>query len=272
MRLALFQTDPILGATDQNREAMRAGLIAADADLAVFPECALTGYGFSSRAAALAVAETLPGPTTEELQALCARTDRHCLFGLLERDGDRVFNAAALVGPHGLVGRYRKMHLLHLGVDRFNDRGDLGFPVFEVADARLGVLICFDLSFPEAARSLKLAGAQVLAVITNWPTEARVSCVHAPPVRAQENHLFVAACNRVGDEAGFTFRGESRVLDCEGRDLVAAGRDVTVIRTEFDPGTADRNRIVYRVGEYELDRIGSRRPEHYQRLVAENDA
>ncbi|MBL8767104.1 MAG: carbon-nitrogen hydrolase family protein [Planctomycetes bacterium] len=263
MRVAVVQFDPVLTDTAANTEAIRSGILAADADLVVFPECALQGYSYESRDAAALIAETVPGPATEAVGEACARAGCTAIFGLLERDGDRLFNAAAIVGPHGLIGRYRKMHLPFLGVDRFVDPGDLGFPVFETPLARVGVLICFDLSFPEAARCLKLGGAQVLCVPTNWPLAAEVSCVHSPPSRAQENHIHVVTADRVGEEGGFTFRGESRVVDCSGRVLTVAGRGPEVLRATLDPSAADRNRVVYVPGKYELDRVGGRRPEHY---------
>lgn len=263
MRVAVVQFDPRLRETAANLEAMRAGILAADADLVVFPECALQGYSYASRDAALLVAQTIPGPATATLVDACAQAQCTAIFGLLEQDGDRLFNAAAVVGPRGLIGRYRKMHLPFLGVDRFADPGDLGFPVFETPLARVGVLICFDLSFPEAARCLKLAGAQVLCVPTNWPLAAEVSCVHAPPVRAQENHIHVVTADRVGEEGGFRFRGQSRVVDCSGRVLAVAGDGVEVLRATLDPASADVNRVIHVPGEYELDRVGGRRPEHY---------
>ncbi|MBK6938715.1 MAG: carbon-nitrogen hydrolase family protein [Planctomycetes bacterium] len=263
MRVAVVQFDPCLRDSAANLEALRAGVRAADADLVVFPECALQGYSYDSRDEALLIAQMVPGPATAALAEDCAQARCVAIFGLLERDGDRLFNTAAIVGPDGLIGRYRKMHLPFLGVDRFADPGDLGFPVFETPVARIGVLICFDLSFPEAARCLKLAGAQVLCVPTNWPLAAEVSCVHSPPVRAQENHIHVVTADRVGEEGGFRFRGESRVVDCSGRVVAVAGAGVEVLRATIDPAAADRNRVVYVPGKYELDRVGGRRPEHY---------
>ena len=279
MIAAAVQTDPQLADVEGNLATILAGLADAagggagappgDAgvDLAVFPECALSGYGFGSREEGLAVAQTVPGPATEAVAAACAEHDTIVVFGLLERDGDRLYNSAAVVGPGGVLGVYRKTHRPFLGVDRFVDPGDRGYPVFDTPAGRLGVLICYDLSFPEAARSLKLDGAQVLCVPTNWPEAAEVSCVHSPPVRAQENHLHLVVCDRVGSEAGFTFRGESRVVDCSGRTLDALGREPGVARAALDPGRSDENRIVHVAGEYELDRLGHRRPDTYGRLV-----
>jgi predicted amidohydrolase len=231
--------------------------------LAVFPECALQGYGFESKEEALRIAEPVPGHATEQVARACAASGVWAVFGLLERDGDKLFNSAALVGPKGFAGVYRKMHLPFLGVDRFATPGDLGFPVFETPFGKIGILICYDASFPEAARALKLGGAQLLCLPTNWPMAAEVSCLLGPRVRAQENHVFVAACNRVGEEAGFTFRGESSVSDCDGRVLAMAGKGEGAITAELELPAADRNRVVIIPGKYELDRIGHRRPEFY---------
>ena len=267
MLTAVVQTDPRLAAVDANLAAIVAGIREARADLVVFPECALSGYGFDSREAGLAVAQSVPGPATEAVADACSTHGTTAVFGLLERDGDQLFNSAAVVGPDGLIGLYRKNHLPFLGIDRFVDQGDLGYPVFDTPAGRLGVLICYDLSFPEAARSLKLGGAQVVCVVTNWPMAAEVSCVHAPPVRAQENHVHLVVCDRVGSESGFTFRGESRIIDCDGNTLAQAGKEPEIARAELDLAAADRNRTVHVEGAYELDRIDHRRPDTYGRLL-----
>lgn len=267
MRVACVQTDPRLADVDQNLAGICAGIAAAEADLAVFPECALSGYAFTTRAAAWAAARPIRGLEVGAIEDACRRAGTAAVVGLLERDGDRLFNGAVVVRPDGLAGVYRKMHLPFLGVDRFVERGDLGFPVFAAAGARLGVLICYDLSFPEAARVLKLAGAQLLCVPTNWPLAAEVSCVHAPPVRAQENHLHVAVADRVGEEGGFTFRGTSRVIDASGRTLAQAGTEPAIVRAELAPAAADQNRVVHLPGAYELDRVGDRRPDAYGPLL-----
>lgn len=267
MKVAVVQTDPVLGAVAENRKNILAGITSVDADLVVFPECAVTGYGLDSREEALGIAETVPGPTTEAVEDLCRDTDKHVILGVLESDGDFLYNSAILVGREGLVGRYRKMHLPFLGVDRFVQPGNLGFPVFEIPGAKIGILICYDLSFPEAPRALKLAGAQVICVVTNWPQEAEVSCVHSPPVRAQENHVNLVIADRAGQESGFTFRGMSRIVDVEGRTLAQAGRETEIIQADVDPGAADESKVVIFPDRYELDRIRHRRPEHYGSLT-----
>lgn len=238
------------------------------ARLVAFPECALAGYCFSSRDEAMPFAETLPGPSSEKLASLCRELDLYLAYGLLERDGDRLFNSAALVGPNGLVGSYRKTHLPFLGVDRFVDPGDRPYEVFDLEGMKVGMLICFDGSFPEAPRALALLGADLIVLPTNWPTGAQCSASHIPEMRAHENHVYFLAVNRVGEEGGFQFLGRSRLVDWTGQTLAAAAttRDESFF-APIDPLAARQKRVINKPGEYELDRFVSRRPELYGKLV-----
>src|SRR5260370_6484852 len=142
---------------------------------------------------------------------------------MLEADENRLFNACALVGPQGLVAGYRKIHLPFLGVDRFPTRGDRPFAVHDLDGLRVGMNICYDGSFPEAARVLMLLGADLVVLPTNWPTGAASTICYLVQARALENNLYYAAVNRVGEERGFRFIGQSRVIGCNGDLLVTAG-------------------------------------------------
>ena len=120
MRIAAVQMDVSIGQPDNNMAVMLAKLkeaAAAGAKLICFPECALTGYCFESVAEAMPFAQTLPGPATELFTEACRELGVFAVFGLLERDGERLFNSAVLVGPNGLIGSYRKVHLPYLGID-----------------------------------------------------------------------------------------------------------------------------------------------------------
>jgi predicted amidohydrolase len=138
--------------------------VAAGAKLAVFPECALSGYCFVSREEAAPVAEEVPGPSTEKILAAARALDCTVVVGLLERAGDQIFNSAAVVTPQGILGTYRKLHLPCLGIDWHTALGDKPFPVFATPQGKIGISICYDCSFPEAGRVLKLKGAQILAI------------------------------------------------------------------------------------------------------------
>jgi predicted amidohydrolase len=266
-KIATVQMDCRLGDRHANLDAIRARLhMAAEqgARLVIFPECILSGYGFGSREEALPHAEPVPGPSTESLAADCRNLNGWAVVGLLERDGDRLFNAAALIGPSGVVANYRKVHLPCLGVDRFTTPGDHPFAVHDLGGLRLGINICYDCSFPEASRVLALLGADLIALPTNWPPGASRTPKFVVQTRALENHVYYAAVNRVGEESGFRFIGQSRIADCSG-DLLAAsdGDEETTLYATVDPERARNKRIVNIPGEYEVDRAGDRRPEMY---------
>ncbi len=239
----------------------------AGAKLVIFPECALTGYCFTSRGEAAPVTEEVPGPSTEEILAAAKAFDCTVIVGLLERAADQIFNAAAVVTPQGILGTYRKLHLPCLGIDWHVTLGDKPFPVFSTPHARIGISICYDCSFPESGRVLKLKGAQILAIPTNWPLGSD-TWQHTPPVRATENHMHVIACDRVGEERGFRFAGHSQIVDLQGNKLAEAGEtEETILYAEIDPAAADLNRVVRQPGTWEFDRIAARRPEMYTPLT-----
>jgi predicted amidohydrolase len=245
------------------REAATAG-----ARLVVFPECILTGYGFESLDEARPFAEPIPGPASQAVAEDCKSLNVFAVFGLLERDDQgRLFNACALVGPSGVVGSYRKIHLPCLGVDRFVTPGDRPFAVHDLGGLRLGITICYDGSFPESARTLTLLGADLVVLPTNWPPPAVKTAQYLVPARALENHIYYLAVNRVGEERGFRFVGGSRLAGCNGDLIIQAGDTEQIITAEIDPDHARRKRIVHIPGAYEIDRVGDRRPELYGPLV-----
>jgi predicted amidohydrolase len=266
MKVAAVQMDVKIFEKEQNLKRVLEKLATASgagAKLVVFPECALTGYCFTSVEEAWPLAETIPGPSTEKLAEASKKLDCTAIVGLLERDGDRLFNAAAVVGPAGLAGSYRKLHMPGLGIDWLNTPGDKPLAVYETAHGKFGVNICFDCSFPEAGRVLKLKGAQLLAIPTNWPVGSDI-WEHTPHVRATENHFHVVAADRVGEERGYRFAGHSIIVDFLGKVLAEAGEtEETILYGEVDLAAADENRVVRRPGQWEIDRIGARRPEMY---------
>ena len=274
--LAGVQMDPAL----MDKEANLAGMIdsveqavAKQARLVVFPECALTGYCFENLQEALPYAETIPGPSTQLLASVCRRTRAYLVLGMLERDGDRCFNAAALIGPEGVVGKYRKVHLPFLGVDRFVDSGDLGFAVHETRLGRIGLNICYDGSFPESARTMALKGADVILLPTNWPKGAEQFAEFLVNARGLENHVFSVAVNRVGIERGFRFIGRSRIADPSGRTLALASADEEeVIFAEIDPSAARDKHITRVPGKHEINRFKDRRPRYYGKIVEASDS
>ena len=270
MKIAAVQMDvKILDSAHNLSRIMEKLEVAAEceAKVVVFPECALSGYCFNSKEESYSVAETVPGPSTEKLTEAARRLDCYVIMGMLERREEDIFNTAAVVGPEGFVGSYRKVHLPFLGIDRYANLGDKPFPVFETQYGPIGVNICFDLNFPESGRSAKLKGARLLTVPTNWPIGTN-TYKHVANARGQENHIFVAVANRVGTERGYGFVGHSKVIDCLGETVAEAEQDEEVILYgDFDLAEADQNQIRYRTGEWHVDRIQDRRPDFYSALT-----
>src|SRR5215471_2502147 len=268
--IACAQIDCVLGDPQTNREKIIAHIRSAaerDAKLVMFPECALTGYAYNSLAEAVPFAERIDGPSSEAIAEACRETGTHAVAGFIESDGDKFYNAAMLVGPNGVAGSYRKVHLPFIGIDRFLTPGDRQFNVFDLPFGKVGMNICYDISFPEAARVLKLMGAELIALITNWPTAAWRSPQFVANTRALENHVFYAAVDRVGTERGWEFIGRSKVIDCNGDTLAEASADreeLLVVTVEL--AEANNNRIVNVAGSYEVDRVKDRRPEFYKSI------
>lgn len=270
MQISGIQTDVRLGDRKTNLQKM-ADAIAQEADqgsrLIVFPECFVTGYCFDSLDEAMPFAEAVDGPSVEFAAKLCRTHQCFTVFGMLERDADCLFNASVLVGPDGLIGSYRKVHLPFLGVDRFTTYGDRPFEVFEADGVRIGMLICYDGGFPESSRVLALNGADVVLLPTNWPPGAEYIAEFASNARAMENGIYFAAVNRVGTERGFSFIGQSRICDPVGATLDSADHtNEAVIRGTIDVDRARQKRIIRVPGKHVIDRIADRRPEMYGQL------
>ncbi len=258
-----------------NREAIRASLreaAAQGARLIVFPECILSGYGFNSIEEAWPHAETLPGPTTTILANDCRELNVWSAVGMLEREAERLFNACALIGPQGFVASYRKVHLPILGIDRFTAPGDRPFAVHDLGGLKIGINICYDGSFPEASRVLALLGADLILLPTNWPTGAKTAVLPMTIARAVENHVYYAAVNRCGDERGFHFIGNSRIVDFTGNMLAVSDHDKPeILYAEIEPEKARAKQVVIVPGSYEVNRVGHRRPEMYGELLRTTD-
>ena len=267
MKIACVQTDVVFKDINANLTSLEATVrneMALGTQLTVFPECFSTGYCFDSLAEAMAFGESVPGPSTDRVARLCAELKTYVVFGMLEKSGDQLFNVAVLIGPDGLIGSYRKVHLPYLGVDRFTTPGDRPFEVFEAAGVRIGMLICYDGGFPEAARVLSIRGADLIVLPTNWPPGGSYMAEFSINCRAMENGIYFAAVNRIGTENGFSFIGKSRICSPVGATITSIDdASAGIMRTEIDPLIARTKRIVRVPGKHLIDRMADRRPEMY---------
>jgi predicted amidohydrolase len=224
--VAVVQMVPQLGKTEDNLIAMGKFIdrICAEqrVDLIVFPELATTGYELGLRFTD--VAERVPGHTVNLIAQRAADYNAHIVFGMVtkERVESIIYNAAVVIGPDGeMLGEYRKLHLP--GEERLAFRAGYRMPVFETSIGQIGVLLGWDLAFPEAARSLALDGADVICICANWgysPAQERDVYVEEwrtyVQARALENSLYVVASNRTGEEYSYHFFGDSMVVGPRG--------------------------------------------------------
>lgn len=266
MIVSCFQTDPTIGETNANLDALEPQVGTTEADLIVVPELFASGYFFESPEQSGALAEPVPdGATTRRLERWARETGATFVAGLPERDGSRIYNSAVVVTPKGWLGTYRKTHLFYEETLHFSP-GDSGFPVWTVTDRRgrsyrLGVMVCFDWFFPESMRSLRLGGADVVAHPSNLVLP---HCPNAMPIRALENGVFTVTANRIGTESNgresFTFIGRSLICAPDAGVLASAPVDAEAVLTaEIDPRRARETAL----NPYN-DRLGDRRPEAYR--------
>jgi len=183
----------------------------------------------------LALAEPVPGPTTESFAEMARALGVVIVLNVFERDGDRTFDTSPVIDADGsLLGKTRMVHITEYAC--FHEQGyyapgDRGVPVYDTRHGRIGVAICYDRHYPEYMRALALGGAQVVFVpqagaVDEWPAglyEAEMR------VAAFQNGYFAALCNRVGPEPRLTFGGESFVCDPRGEVICRAGKEAEEI-------------------------------------------
>jgi 5-aminopentanamidase len=262
MRLAVCQASGRPADVAANLLAVRSAALhaaAAGAALVVFPETFVSGYNIGDRMGELA--EPGDGRAVTTLRAIAAEAGIAVLCGYPERAGERVYNAAILVDPAGRpLLTYRKTHLFG-PVDLAAFAPGDAFALADFAGLRVGVLICYDIEFPEAARRLAIAGAELILVPTSLMAPFDVVVRTLVPARAAENQVFVAYANRVGREGDLRYVGQSCVVGPDGSDLVRAGRDEeALLVADLDPAAI----VSTRASHFYLE---GRRPSLYETLT-----
>ncbi len=272
MRVGVVQIRGRAGASEgEARDRLRAlsadriaDLFSRGARLVVLPECALHDYFPRTVEEVGAFAETLPGPTVRAWQSVARAHGGYVVGGLIERDGDDLFNTAVVVGPQGLIGRYRKIH--RFGWERrWLKAGEAPLLVdIPSLGLRLGVLVCYDLRFPEAVRALAFAGMDVLAVPTAWTSIGKRTlwdrggyCPqdHVAIAHAYQNRVAVVCADRVGAEAGVRFLGASIAVAAGGEVALGplAGEEEALAVVDLDPAQS-RDKTVADAGDLWADR------------------
>jgi N-carbamoylputrescine amidase len=255
LTVACIQMEPKIGEKKAN-VAHSLDKIAEAADkgarLIILPELCNSGYVFASRHEAFTQAEPLPdGPTCEAWLEAARRYGAVIVAGICERAGDALYNSAAIVGPDGFIGTYRKVHLW--GAENlFFEPGDLGVPVWKTQFGRMAVAICYDGWFPETYRLAALQGADILCVPTNWvpmPEQPANTLVMANILAmggAHSNSMYVAAADRVGVERDQPFLGCSLIVSHTGFPLAgpASKTEEEIIYAQLNLSDARRKRVL----------------------------
>ena len=246
-KVALGQMECIVGDKEANlakMEEMAKRAREEGAELIVFPELSLTGY--VCRDLFYELAEPVPGPSTERVAELAKREDIYVVFGLPERSpvsASVLYNTAVLVGPEGFIGAFRKMHLPTHSVfeEKRYFRPGYGAEVFSTRLCRVGLMICYDVFFPEVARLLRLRGAQLIVCISASPGVRRAYFETLLSARALENTVHLVYVNLAGREDGLQFWGGSRLIGPTGSIIVRAKYDEEdLVVGEVDLVDADR--------------------------------
>jgi predicted amidohydrolase len=255
--VAIVQMKPKLGEPEENLVKMTEMIskIASQqkVDLIVFPELITSGYELGVRFTELA--QRVPGPTINLLAQRANEYGVYIVFGMVtkERVESVLYNSAIIVGPEGeLLEVYNKIHLR--GEERMAFREGFKLPVIETEVGNIGLMIGYDLAFPEVARSLALDGADILCVVANWEASQIDEWKTYTRARAYENSVYIAACNRVGEDVTLNFGGESMVVGPRGQIYASLADE-----TDPDTGAPLEGFAVARI---DLDQVRKYREEY----------
>ena len=264
INVAVVQMEPKLYEVSDNLARMTESIeticLAQQVDLVVFPELVTTGFECGVRFTDLA--EQVPGHTVNVVAQAAAEFSTHVVFGLAvkERVESVIYNAAIMVGPDGeTVGEYRKVH--PRGEEQMAFRPGFRYPVLETGFGMVGLMLGWDLAFPEVARSLALDGAEIACLCVNWEQHHEDEWHSLVVARAFENSVFLVAANRVGQEPSYTYSGQSTIIGPRGEVHSSMDRDVegyALAKIDLDDVRRTRE-------EYQLFQL--RQPATYRTLV-----
>jgi predicted amidohydrolase len=266
VKLSVVQFTPVFSNKKHNLDKIKELLADNPADIIVLPELCTTGYSFLTKQEALHAAEDATGESVSFFRQLAVELKAVIIAGFAEKDGDRVYNSALAALPDGNLRVYRKTHLFFREKACF-EPGDSGFFIVDhpFIDCRIGIMVCNDWRYPEAARSLALMGADIIACPSNL-----VSTLWGVgmPARALENKVYLAVANRCGaeirtldddSEQKLIFNGGSVIYDFNGSPIAQAGKDEDRILTVEITPSATRDKSFNDFNDLFKDR----RPDQY---------
>jgi predicted amidohydrolase len=244
LRTALLQSSGRPGSVAENLKVLdeaAARAAAAGAGLLIGPEMFLTGYAIGDQVPVLA--EPVGGPAARSVAEIARRHGIAVMYGYPERDGEKIFNSAQLIGPDGeSLANYRKTHLFGCFEQQWFTPGEQPVVQAELGGIRIGMLICYDVEFPENVRAHALAGTDLLLVPTAQMHPFQFVAESVVPVRAFESQMYIAYVNRTGPEGEFEFVGLSCLASPDGTTRVRAGRGEELVVGEVDPALLSASR------------------------------
>jgi predicted amidohydrolase len=260
--IAVLQFEPFRKNVDKNIRKIKELLAGVKADLVVLPELANSGYLYETPQDLATFCENKSGDGLflEALIEQSKMTSGVIITGYAEKEGNRLYNSAAALSPEGPIANYRKTHLYDREKTLFQP-GDSGFSIFEWKGVSIGMMICFDWIFPEACRSLALAGAQIIAHPANLVLPY---CQDAMITRSIENRVFTITANRIGKEklggVELSFTGVSQITDPSGEVRFRGPKNKATIHVmQIDPDESLKKNINER-----NDLFQDRRPDLYK--------
>ncbi|MBL7006090.1 MAG: hypothetical protein ISR78_03290 [Spirochaetia bacterium] len=249
MKIGYFQFNPFYHNITKNYEYISSHVSRISADLIVLPELALSGYLFNSDQEVQACAETIPGPSSDKFMTLAKKNQTAYIYGCIEKadpytastDGKAAcYNSSVYINPQGEMKIYRKAHLFNREKIYFKQGNDPFF-VFDFQGTTIGMLICFDHMFPEAARTLALLGAQIICHPANLVLAGYAQATTL--ARSIENQIFWILANRIGTEdcgsVTCTYTGGSQITAPDGSVLISSSRELEELQVvDIDPSLA----------------------------------
>jgi len=252
MKIGFCQFDVVHSNIEANLKKIAGLLKDTEADLIVLPELCFSGYSFPSKKAVFPFANNSAQKKIFNKLSIISKTKGiYLIAGMAEKEGDRLYNSAIVIGPEGYVGKHRKINISKN--EKIFDRGKF-FEIFKIGNVKIGIAICFESWFPESMRILMLQGAQIICCPTNFGGPWTLDVMK---VRSLENKVFTIMANRIGkelvDSEKAKFRGESQIIDYGGNVLVRAAEEECVRIVNINPEeTKKKDNIVCEDMEYEM--------------------
>ncbi len=261
LKLAQIQFAPQLGGLQNNLNKVERLIGEAEsADFIILPELANSGYNFSERKHAMALASTVErSDFVEMLREKSRMQNQYIVSGFHEKEGRELFNTSLFISPNGEIGKYRKIHLF-MNEKQIFSKGNLGLPIFQTDDFTMGMLICFDYLFPEIWRIMALKEVEFIAHPSNLVTDKAFKVV---PAQAAVNRFFIFTTNRIGTERDISFSGKTFAVNPEGDVISEASPDKEeILFTTFKPSLS-HNKMITEKNHVLYDRF----PNEYREII-----